>query len=58
MQEEFIRRKKIVGEWNAGGVVRYLGDDLERHLRLGVPVLVRVQLQRCVRACVQTHGTK
>jgi hypothetical protein len=27
----------------------YLGDDLERDLRLGVPVLVRVQLQRCVR---------
>lgn len=36
-------------------VSQYLGDDLERDLRLGVPVLVRVQLQRCVRPSKTTE---
>jgi hypothetical protein len=41
-----------MGEECAG---RHLGDDLERDLRLGVPVLVRMQLQRCMQ--IQNHTT-
>lgn len=41
---------------NEGGNASHLGDDLEGDLRLGVPVLVRVQLQRCTH--VQNHRIK